>query len=57
MAQNLTLLALIQLVLSIFIGVFFMWLTFNLFSNRLKRKCQLEEMNVAFAIIIAAVLL
>jgi len=56
MAQNLTLLALIQLMLSIFIGVFFMWLTFNLFSNRLKRKCELEEMNVAFAIIIAAVL-
>ena len=56
MVQNLTFLALIQLVLSIFIGVFFMWLTYKLFLNRFKKKYDLTEINVAFAILLAAVL-
>lgn len=56
MVQNLTFLALIQLVLSIFIGVFFMWLTYKLFLNRFKKRYDLTEINVAFAILLAAVL-
>lgn len=56
MVQNLTFLALIQLVLSIFIGVFFMWLTYKLFLNRFKKKYELTEINMAVAILLAAVL-
>jgi TRAP-type C4-dicarboxylate transport system permease small subunit len=56
MVQNLTFLALIQLVLSIFIGVFFMWVTYKVFLNRFKRKYDLTEINLGFAILLSAVL-
>lgn len=56
MEQNLTILALIQLVLSIIIGIFFLWLTYKLFLFRFEKKYELKEINVAFAFLLAAVL-
>lgn len=56
MIQNLTFLALIQLVLSIFIGVFFMWLTYKIFLRWFKNKYSQSEINLAVAILLAGVL-
>ena len=56
MTQNLTLLAFIQLVISIFIGVFFMWLTYKLFLMRFKKKYPFTEINTALGLLISAVL-
>ena len=56
MTQNLTLLAFIQLVISIFIGVFFMWLTYKLFLMRFKKKYPFTEINTALGLLLSAVL-
>ena len=56
MTQNLTLLAFIQLVISIFIGVFFMWLTYKLFLTRFKKKYPFTEINTALGLLLSAVL-
>jgi hypothetical protein len=56
MIQNFTFLAAIQLILSIFIGVFFMWLTYKLFLIHFRKKYQIIEINTALGILLAAVL-
>lgn len=56
MIQNFTFLAAIQLILSIFIGVFFMWLTYKLFLIHFRKKYQITEINTALGILLAAVL-
>lgn len=56
MVQNLTFLSLIQLVLSIFMGVFFMWLTYKVFLRWFGKQYKLLDLNLAVAILLAGVL-
>lgn len=56
MIQNLTFLAVIQLALSIFIGVFFMWLTYKLFMRWMNKRYKPDGINSAVGTLLSAVL-
>ena len=56
MTNNFTILALLQLILSLIIGVFFMFLTYKVSLALFKKKYQITEINEAVAIILSGIL-
>ena len=56
MIHNFTLLALLQLTISVVVGISFLWITYKLFLRWLNKKQAFEEINVAIAILVSAIL-